>query len=67
MAFMQNGAACKHLWALRVAIPKLIQANSLEPPVFAWRFPESKSDAWEIYKKCFPEYSDQVMFDHVKL
>lgn len=36
LAFTQNGIACKHLWALRAAIPQLIWTNSLDPPVFAW-------------------------------
>ena len=53
LGFSNNHGACKHLWALRLSIPALIDAGSLPPSRYAFHYPATENEAREVYRKCF--------------
>ena len=52
--YFQSGyGACKHLWALRIRVPKLITLNQLPPAFYPFYFAISEEEARKIHQKYF--------------
>ncbi|KAF8591728.1 hypothetical protein K439DRAFT_1611009 [Ramaria rubella] len=51
--FKSNKGACKHLWALCLNIPKLVEAKQIAPASYTFCFPATESEACEVYTSCF--------------
>ncbi|KAF8581533.1 hypothetical protein K439DRAFT_1618973 [Ramaria rubella] len=51
--FTSNNSACKHLWALRLIIPKLVLTKQIPPASYTFHFPATEIEAREVYASCF--------------
>ncbi|KAF8580992.1 hypothetical protein K439DRAFT_1619397 [Ramaria rubella] len=51
--FTSNNGACKHLWALRLIIPKLVLTKQIPPASYTFHFPATEIEAREVYASCF--------------
>ncbi|KAF8493527.1 hypothetical protein JB92DRAFT_2818763 [Gautieria morchelliformis] len=51
--FTGNNGACKHLWAMRLSMPKLVSHTELYPAQYVFNFPVNEIEARKVYVCCF--------------
>ncbi|KAF8462651.1 hypothetical protein JB92DRAFT_3303552 [Gautieria morchelliformis] len=51
--FTGNNGACKHLWAVRLSMPKLVSHTELYPAQYVFNFPVNEIEARKVYVCCF--------------
>ena len=47
--FLSGDGACKHLWALRTHMPRLIASKALHQGYFCFHYPQTKTEALKIH------------------